>query len=221
MTSTEGGAPAPTPVPLQERLEQLTKLKEEARHAGSDAAIQRQHDRGKLTTERLDILLDDGSFVELDMLARHRAHGFGIEHTRPLTDGIVTGWAKIDGRKVFVWQWGSSPSGALRMGLFNPPPLAALAANCGPCPRSLAGPRGGWLVLDDGDPDLDKYTKDNPLRDRGDISPSFRSASWRVPDAPPRPLRRSARTICKWFGSTRIRSVISLPRRQTTLVIQP
>ncbi len=101
---TEGGAPTPTPIPLQERLDQLAKLKEDARHAGSDLAIQRQHDRGKLTArERIDILLDEGSFTELDMLARHRAHGFGIENNRPLTDGVVTGWGMIDGRKVFVF----------------------------------------------------------------------------------------------------------------------
>ncbi|MGH9098707.1 MAG: acyl-CoA carboxylase subunit beta, partial [Acidimicrobiales bacterium] len=49
------------------------------------------------------VLLDPGSFVELDMLARHRAHGFDIERTRPLTDGVVTGWGTVDGRKVFVF----------------------------------------------------------------------------------------------------------------------
>ena len=107
MTSTEDGAPIATPVPLQERLEQLAKLKEEALHAGSEAAVQRQHERGKLTArERIELLLDPGSFVELDMLARHRAHGFGIENNRPLTDGVVTGWGTIDGRKVFVFSPG-------------------------------------------------------------------------------------------------------------------
>src|SRR6185295_4038296 len=60
--------------------------------------------RGKLTArERIDQFLDPGSFVELDMLARHRAHGFGIEQTRPLTDGVVTGWGTVAGRKVFVF----------------------------------------------------------------------------------------------------------------------
>jgi acetyl-CoA carboxylase carboxyltransferase component len=93
-----------TPHPIEERLEQLAALREEALHAGSPAAVERQHARGKLTArERLERLLDPGSFVELDMLARHRAHGFGIEETRPLTDGIVTGWGAIDGRKVFVF----------------------------------------------------------------------------------------------------------------------
>ena len=90
--------------PIHERLEQLGALREEALHAGSPAAVERQHARGKLTArERLERLLDPGSFVELDMLARHRAHGFGIEETRPLTDGIVTGWGTVDGRKVFVF----------------------------------------------------------------------------------------------------------------------
>src|SRR3954462_13275328 len=96
--------PAPKPHPITERLEQLGKLKEEALHAGSEAAVRRQHDRGKLTArERIDLLLDPDSFVELDMLARHRAHGFGIEDTRPLTDGVVTGWGTVDGRKVFLF----------------------------------------------------------------------------------------------------------------------
>src|SRR3954469_5816000 len=90
--------------PINERIDQLTKLKEEALHAGSEKAVQRQHDRGKLTArERIEKLCDPGSFHELDMLARHRAHGFGIEANRPLTDGVVTGWGKIDGRKVFVF----------------------------------------------------------------------------------------------------------------------
>ena len=90
--------------PIEERLVQLAELREQALHAGSAAAVERQHQRGKLTArERIDLLLDPGSFVELDMLARHRAHGFGIENTRPLTDGVVTGWGSVDGRKVFVF----------------------------------------------------------------------------------------------------------------------
>ncbi len=101
-------ASSPTPVspahPIEARIEQLAALREAAMHAGSPASVERQHARGKLTArERLDLLLDPDSFVELDMLARHRAHGFGIENTRPLTDGVVTGWGTIDGRKVFVF----------------------------------------------------------------------------------------------------------------------
>src|SRR6187401_365927 len=99
-----GSGGAPTPHPIEERLEQLSGLREQALHAGSEASVARQHERGKLTArERIDLLLDPDSFVELDMLARHRAHGFGIEDTRPLTDGVVTGWGTIDGRKVFLF----------------------------------------------------------------------------------------------------------------------
>src|SRR6476661_1712336 len=95
---------APRPHPIEERIDQLSKLKEEALHAGNPAAVERQHARGKLTArERIERLLDPGSFVELDMLARHRAHGFGIENNRPLTDGVVTGWGTVDGRKVFLF----------------------------------------------------------------------------------------------------------------------
>jgi propionyl-CoA carboxylase beta subunit len=103
----EGGASAAVPPiahPIEERLEQLDKLREEALHAGSSSAVERQHQRGKLLPrERLELLLDPGSFVELDMLARHRAHGFGIEENRALTDGVVTGWGTVGGRKIFVF----------------------------------------------------------------------------------------------------------------------
>jgi acetyl-CoA carboxylase carboxyltransferase component len=95
---------ARTLTPIEDRLDQLAKLKEEALHAGSERAIERQHKRGKLTArERIELLLDPGSFVELDMLARHRAVGFGIENNRPLTDGVITGWGMVDGRKVFLF----------------------------------------------------------------------------------------------------------------------
>jgi acetyl-CoA carboxylase carboxyltransferase component len=78
--------------------------KRETVAAHSDLATRRQHDQGKLTArERLDLLLDPGSFVELDMFARHRATGFGIEDTRPPTDGVVTGWGLVDGRRVAVF----------------------------------------------------------------------------------------------------------------------
>jgi acetyl-CoA carboxylase carboxyltransferase component len=90
--------------PVEERLAELATMREQALHAGSASAVERQHARGKLTArERIDQFLDPGSFVELDMLARHRAHGFGIEQTRPLTDGVVTGWGTVADRKVFVF----------------------------------------------------------------------------------------------------------------------
>lgn len=106
VSAAPGSSPSPaSPAnPIEARIEQLAALREAAMHAGSPASVERQHARGKLTArERLDLLLDPESFVELDMLARHRAHGFGIENTRPLTDGVVTGWGTIDGRKVFVF----------------------------------------------------------------------------------------------------------------------
>ena len=89
---------------MSERLAQLAARKEEALHAGAPHAVERQHAKGKLTArERLDYLLDPGSFQELDMLARHRAHGMGLEETRPYTDGVVTGFGTIDGRRVCVF----------------------------------------------------------------------------------------------------------------------
>ncbi|MGH2812035.1 MAG: acyl-CoA carboxylase subunit beta, partial [Actinomycetota bacterium] len=71
---------------------------------GGEERVARQHERGKQSArERLEVLLDPGSFVETDMLARHRATGFGLENRRPYGDGVVTGWGTIDGRKVFVF----------------------------------------------------------------------------------------------------------------------
>jgi len=89
--------------PMREKLEDLRRRKEEALHAGSPRAVERQHAKGKmLARERIEYLLDPGSFNELDLLARHRAHAAGLEE-RPYTDGVITGWGTIDGRKVFVF----------------------------------------------------------------------------------------------------------------------
>ena len=88
---------------MSERLADLEARRQEALHAGPDRAVQRQHDKGKmLARERIEYLLDEGSFHELDMLARHRAHDAGLD-SRPYTDGVVTGWGTVDGRKVFVF----------------------------------------------------------------------------------------------------------------------
>ncbi|MGH2794355.1 MAG: carboxyl transferase domain-containing protein, partial [Actinomycetota bacterium] len=89
---------------VEEKLAELSKRRAEATGPPSKETVDKQHDRGKLTArERIEILLDPGSFVELDAMARHRAHGFGIERQRPYGDGVVTGWGTIDGRKVFVF----------------------------------------------------------------------------------------------------------------------
>src|SRR6266702_4195905 len=92
------------PPSIAERIEALRARKAETLLGGGEEAIRRQHARGKLTArERLDLLLDKGSFVETDALARHRAHDLGMERNRPYGDGVVTGWGAIDGRKVFVF----------------------------------------------------------------------------------------------------------------------
>ena len=88
---------------MQDKLDDLLARKAQALLAGSPRAIERQHEKGKmLARERLEYLLDPGSFQELDMLARHRAHVAGLEE-HPYTDGVITGWGTVDGRKVFVF----------------------------------------------------------------------------------------------------------------------
>lgn len=89
---------------MSERIEELERRRQQALHAGSESAVQRQHQKGKMTArERIDYLLDEGSFQELDMLARHRAHGMGLERSRPYTDGVITGFGTVNGRKVCVF----------------------------------------------------------------------------------------------------------------------
>ncbi|MEO8106485.1 MAG: acyl-CoA carboxylase subunit beta [Actinomycetes bacterium] len=86
------------------KLAQLQHKVDEAVHAGSERAVEAQHKRGKLTArERVEAFLDDGSFVELDELARHRSHNFGLQDRRPYGDGVVTGYGTVDGRQVFVF----------------------------------------------------------------------------------------------------------------------
>ena len=88
---------------MQEKLEELRDRRDQAYKAGSPRAVERQHAKGKmLARERIEYLLDPGSFQELDLLARHRAHAAGLEE-RPYTDGVITGWGTIEGRNVFVF----------------------------------------------------------------------------------------------------------------------
>ena len=89
---------------MRERIEELRARREQALAPSGQEAIDRQHERGRLTArERIDLLVDEGSFNEFDMLARHRVQGFGMEDRRVPGDGVVTGWGTIDGRKVFVF----------------------------------------------------------------------------------------------------------------------
>jgi propionyl-CoA carboxylase beta chain len=95
---------APDPHTTAGKIADLERRRHEAVHAGSAAAIEKQHARGKLTArERIGLLLDAGSFTEFDELARHRAHGFGIENNRPYGDGVITGTGTVDGRPVAVY----------------------------------------------------------------------------------------------------------------------
>ncbi|HEY2203522.1 MAG TPA: acyl-CoA carboxylase subunit beta [Pseudonocardia sp.] len=86
------------------KLADLYQRNDGAIHAGSEKAIERQHGKGRQTArERIDQLLDPGSFVELDALTRHRSTNFGMERNRPFGDGVVTGTGTIDGRPVCVF----------------------------------------------------------------------------------------------------------------------
>ena len=88
----------------EQKLQELRRRIDEAEHAGSARAVEKQHAKGKLTArERLDLLLDEGSFVETDRLAVHRATGFGLEEKKMPGDGVVTGYGTIDGRQVCVF----------------------------------------------------------------------------------------------------------------------
>ncbi|MFJ9816681.1 acyl-CoA carboxylase subunit beta [Streptomyces sp. NPDC101151] len=89
---------------LRDRLGELAGIKRESADGPDPAATERQHARGKLTVrERIGLLLDKGSFTEVEGLRRHRATGFGLEAKKPYGDGVVTGWGTVDGRQVFVY----------------------------------------------------------------------------------------------------------------------
>lgn len=86
------------------KLADLRNRLEEAQHPMGEAAVDKVHAKGKMTArERILALLDEGSFVELDALAKHRSVNFGLENNRPLGDGVVTGYGTIDGRDVCIF----------------------------------------------------------------------------------------------------------------------
>lgn len=86
------------------KLAELRRRTEEHLHAGSEAALEKRRALGKRTArERLELLLDEGSFVETDALTRHRARDFGLADNRPLGDGVITGYGTVDGRQVCVF----------------------------------------------------------------------------------------------------------------------
>lgn len=86
------------------KIQQLHKIRQEAKLGGGEKRIESQHSKGKLTArERISLLLDEGSFEEFDMFVKHRCTNFGIDKTSFYGDGIVTGYGTIDGRLVYVY----------------------------------------------------------------------------------------------------------------------
>ncbi|MFC9396386.1 acyl-CoA carboxylase subunit beta [Streptomyces sp. NPDC057027] len=88
----------------RERVAELHEIRERILRGPDDKATEAQHAKGKLTArERIGLLLDEGSFHEVEPLRRHRAQGFGLEAKRPYTDGVIVGWGTVHGRTVFVY----------------------------------------------------------------------------------------------------------------------
>ncbi|MFO0586748.1 MAG: acyl-CoA carboxylase subunit beta [Polyangiaceae bacterium] len=104
--------------PAQTPIERLEELNRRALEGGGEARVKKQHEAGKLTArERIDLLLDPGTFVELDRFVVHRCIDFEMDKQKILGDGVVTGWGLVDGRKVVVFAqdftvFGGSLSGA-------------------------------------------------------------------------------------------------------------
>ncbi len=104
MASAAEQAPAPDGHSTAGKLAELRRRTDEAVHAGSARQVEAQHAKGKMTArERIEALLDPGSFVETDALARHRAHDFGVAERRPYGDGVVAGHGTVDGRPICVY----------------------------------------------------------------------------------------------------------------------
>ncbi|WP_347221662.1 acyl-CoA carboxylase subunit beta [Mycolicibacterium poriferae] len=104
MATPDSGGAEPDIHTTAGKLADLYQRFEDAVHAGSASAVEKQHAKGRQTArERIDQLLDPGSFVELDALTRHRSTNFGMDAKRPFGDGVVTGTGTIDGRPVAVF----------------------------------------------------------------------------------------------------------------------
>ncbi|MCB0888542.1 MAG: acyl-CoA carboxylase subunit beta [Nocardioidaceae bacterium] len=101
------GTDVPTDIDIHTTAGKLADLErriDEAVHAASKKAVEKQHAKGKKTArERIEALFDEGSFVELDELARHRSTAFGQQKNRPYGDGVITGYGTVDGRQVCVF----------------------------------------------------------------------------------------------------------------------
>src|SRR5436190_23055830 len=104
MSSTDDRTQTPVHATTREKLEWLEQLRDEARHAGSEASVAKHKDAGKLLArERAEKLCDAGTFVELDRYVRHREANFGMLERRPYGDAVDTGSGEIFGRNAFVF----------------------------------------------------------------------------------------------------------------------
>src|SRR3954469_24654887 len=98
------GEPTGEPTDARGRVAELHEIRAHALAGPSEKATEAQHAKGKLTArERIELLVDPGSFQEVEQLRRHRAVGFGLEAKKPYTDGVITGWGTVEGRTVFVY----------------------------------------------------------------------------------------------------------------------
>ncbi|PTT11990.1 carboxyl transferase domain-containing protein, partial [Caulobacter sp. HMWF025] len=103
---------------MQSILHELDRRREQARAGGGEKRVAAQHAKGKLTArERIELLLDEGSFEEFDMFVEHRCADFGMQEQKIPGDGVVTGWGTINGKIVYVFSkdftvFGGSLSGA-------------------------------------------------------------------------------------------------------------
>src|SRR4030042_5043909 len=89
---------------MKEKIKQLKKLREEALLGGGEKKIKSQHEKGKLTArERIQLLIDEGSFQEVDMFVKHRSKDFGLEKQKYFGDGVITGFARINGRPIALF----------------------------------------------------------------------------------------------------------------------
>ncbi len=89
---------------MKDILEKLEERRAQARLGGGEKRLEAQHKRGKLTArERIELLLDHGSFEEFDMFVQHRSTDFGMEKQKISGDGVVTGWGTVNGRTVFLF----------------------------------------------------------------------------------------------------------------------
>lgn len=89
---------------MNEKIDKLLDTRKKIELGGGEKRIEKQHSQGKLTArERINLLLDEGSFVEIDAFVKHRSTNFGMDKVEANADGVVTGYGTIDGRLVFVF----------------------------------------------------------------------------------------------------------------------